>query len=128
MDEATMIDLLREEPSPKELEQGIDAETTRIWHRLCLDAADRIAELERELADRCETCGAKLNVNGCIVCGAPVCCPSCCREATLEEELAEALVPLTAIFEAWCADYPTDSVVADHEDSIRAAIDKAGGG
>jgi hypothetical protein len=46
----------------------------------------RIAELERE---RCEHCGATLNVSGCQRCGAPVCCPQCCQIQSLTERVAE---------------------------------------
>jgi hypothetical protein len=44
----------------------------------------RIAELERE---RCEHCGATLNVSGCQRCGAPVCCPQCCQIQSLTERV-----------------------------------------
>lgn len=46
------------------------------------------AALRDALAHRCEHCGSKLNLNGCLVCGAPQCCPSCCRVTTLESKLA----------------------------------------
>lgn len=31
----------------------------------------------------CESCGTEL-MDKCNVCGAPVCCPKCCRESELE--------------------------------------------
>lgn len=31
--------------------------------------------------DVCEHCGTKL-IDECLMCGAPVCCPKCCLEAT----------------------------------------------
>lgn len=36
----------------------------------------------------CDKCGTEL-INRCIACGAPVCCPKCCQEAT-DVEAAEA--------------------------------------
>lgn len=30
----------------------------------------------------CEHCETLLNRSGCLVCGAPVCCPKCCKETT----------------------------------------------
>ena len=36
----------------------------------------------------CDECGAEL-IDGCTVCGAPICCPKCCKEATKEEQLNE---------------------------------------
>ena len=42
----------------------------------CMELKERIEELER---GRCEDCGATLTLDGCVLCGAPVCCPQCCR-------------------------------------------------
>ena len=42
----------------------------------------RIAELER---GRCEDCGATLTLDGCVLCGAPVCCPQCCQIQSLTD-------------------------------------------
>ena len=36
--------------------------------------------------DRCETCGAWC-IDSCINCGAPQCCPQCCRISRLKGEL-----------------------------------------
>ena len=36
----------------------------------------------------CEDCGTELNMNGCLVCGAPVCCPRCCQVNSFEMEIA----------------------------------------
>jgi len=47
-----------------------------------MTAEARVAALERE---RCEHCGATLNVSGCPRCGAPVCCPQCCQIQSLTE-------------------------------------------
>ena len=41
------------------------------------------------MSDNCEHCGANLNVNGCLVCGAPVCCPQCCKIESLTSQLSE---------------------------------------
>ena len=50
-----------------------------------------IAALEQQLAaaqkNRCEHCGATI-INNCPVCGAPQCCPQCCRIDQLEAQLA----------------------------------------
>lgn len=35
----------------------------------------------------CDTCGTELILDGCSECGAPICCPVCCRETTLESEI-----------------------------------------
>jgi hypothetical protein len=49
--------------------------------------------LECELAaatrNRCDACGAKI-IDKCVCCGAPQCCPQCCRIDELERELAAA--------------------------------------
>jgi hypothetical protein len=49
-------------------------------------AEKRIEELER---GRCEDCGATLTLDGCVLCGAPVCCPQCCRLQSLADRVAE---------------------------------------
>ena len=53
-------------------------------------AHQEIRKLRAELAEanknRCDHCGAKINVDGCLPCGAPQCCPSCCRLSFLESE------------------------------------------
>jgi len=35
--------------------------------------------------NNCEQYGTKINMNGCLVCGAPQCCPQCCQIETLKE-------------------------------------------
>ena len=32
----------------------------------------------------CDTCGEEL-IDRCFICGAPVCCPRCCAEATRQQ-------------------------------------------
>ena len=50
---------------------------------------DRLrASIAADARNRCERCGVKI-VDHTLVCGAPQCCPACCREATLEAEIAE---------------------------------------
>ena len=44
------------------------------------------AQLEAVTRNRCEHCGAK-TIDNCLVCGAPQCCPACCRVSTLEGQL-----------------------------------------
>lgn len=50
------------------------------------------AENERLKYNRCDDCGGKVNQYeaGCPLCGAPVCCESCCKIAHLKRQLAEA--------------------------------------
>ena len=36
------------------------------------------------LVEACDECGTKL-VDNCAICGAPVCCPRCCREDMKEQ-------------------------------------------
>ena len=36
------------------------------------------------MGEGCEYCGSEVNMRGCLRCGAPQCCPTCCREATEE--------------------------------------------
>jgi len=45
------------------------------------------AENEELKRDRCEHCGTKLNLDGCLLCGAPVCCPHCCQITSFEMEI-----------------------------------------
>ena len=50
-----LVQLLLENPTPKELKNGIDAETTEAWHSLCCVAADEIETLKaryRSLLDK----------------------------------------------------------------------------
>ena len=58
------------------------------WHKQIkadlAEAKSRIAELER---GRCEHCGATLTLDGCVLCGAPVCCPQCCRIQSLADHI-----------------------------------------
>lgn len=48
-----------------------------VLHALETVLAEYEAETKRELANRCDDCGATLASyhNGCPMCGAPVCCP-----------------------------------------------------
>lgn len=53
-------------------------------------AHDLLAECRRLTAElatqrRCEHCGAT-TIDNCVRCGAPQCCPQCCRIATMELE------------------------------------------
>jgi len=45
---------------------------------------------EQQKRERCEHCGATLNVSGCQRCGAPVCCPQCCQIQSLTERVRKA--------------------------------------
>ena len=50
------------------------------WNNLC-KRLDSYVGYEKTLV--CENCGYyPIIVNGCSVCGAPVCCPKCCEETT----------------------------------------------
>ncbi len=48
--------------------------------------------LNDPLNERCDHCGARVNMNGCKVCGAPQCCPQCCRIGLLEATLFQFVV------------------------------------
>ena len=64
--------------------------------QLAETAEKRIVELER---GRCEDCGATLTLDGCVLCGAPVCCPQCCRIQSLVdhiEKLQAAVLEMAA--------------------------------
>jgi hypothetical protein len=52
----------------------------------CSNQREKQAELVRLLRNRCDECGSKL-IDDCAVCGAPVCCPSCCRVTTMEHTI-----------------------------------------
>jgi hypothetical protein len=44
------------------------------------------------MSDKCQNCEAHKDVeliSDCLICGAPVCCPACCRESVLERRIAE---------------------------------------
>lgn len=41
-----------------------------------------------EGVSKCDECGTRL-INRCFRCGAPVCCPKCCKESATEEELRD---------------------------------------
>ena len=43
-----LVKRLSDEPTSHELKRGLDAETTRIWHGLCLEACDEIERLREE--------------------------------------------------------------------------------
>ena len=44
-----LVKRLSDEPTSHELKRGLDAETTRIWHGLCLEARDEIEQLRKAL-------------------------------------------------------------------------------
>lgn len=52
----------------------------------------QLEEADTQLAERCDHCGAKVYSGppDCPTCGAPICCPQCCRIDTLTRQLAEA--------------------------------------
>ncbi len=52
---------------------------------------DKAETAERQLAERCDHCGAKVYSGppDCPTCGAPTCCPQCCRIDALTRQLAE---------------------------------------
>ncbi len=54
------------------------------------DPSAFVEQAKENAANRCDTCGAKLNLYGCTMCGAPTCCPACCRVTTLELRLEDA--------------------------------------
>jgi hypothetical protein len=74
--------------TPERLTQELRAKDCEALATQGRDALTRIAELE---ANRCEHCGATLYSGppDCPRCGAPQCCPSCCRVAEVEARLAE---------------------------------------
>ena len=47
--------------------------------------------LPRQTNEKCEKCGTPL-INDCILCGAPICCPKCCKEFDnlIKEEASRA--------------------------------------
>jgi hypothetical protein len=50
---------------------------------------DKLSDLlPSEGASLCEECGTRL-INRCLRCGAPVCCPKCCAQDEVEEELSD---------------------------------------
>lgn len=57
--------------------------------RLAASHAVLNARLTAATADRCDHCGARL-VPNCQRCGAPTCCPQCCKISELEEKLTAA--------------------------------------
>jgi hypothetical protein len=48
---------------------------------------------------KCDTCGTEL-INRCLQCGAPVCCPKCCNEATAEHYRLVEIERLAASWDA----------------------------
>lgn len=48
-----------------------------------------IERAEKAEANRCEHCGARLNIATCPTCLAPTCCPQCCRISELGAEAAQ---------------------------------------
>jgi hypothetical protein len=91
---------------------------------------NRIAELERELAARCDHCGGKVTdyPHGCPGCSAPQCCQSCCDRDQLErqrDELRTALERAREDMESWAA-YADEYFREKHDlAGDLAAIDKA---
>lgn len=45
--------------------------------------ADRVVDAVNSNASTCEDCGTSI-INDCPVCGAPQCCPKCCKETTAQ--------------------------------------------
>lgn len=72
----------------------------------CQDCSiDEIESLRAQLAEaqkqtsrpRCETCGSYLILGGCSRCGAPICCPCCCKIDLLERHLSDAVAAIKAV-------------------------------
>ena len=66
------------------------------WSKeLCAQTGDSPFDVARDLLvklasyknNRCDDCGATINYGGCGVCGAPSCCPQCCRIDVLERRV-----------------------------------------
>ncbi len=73
-------------------------------------ATEYAAEVQQQLHDmgckyaaatrnRCDVCGAK-TIDDCSTCGAPQCCPQCCKISELQQQLAEAKKAELGIFKA----------------------------
>ena len=56
MPKRDLIERLTDEPTSRELKKGLDAETTRIWHSLCLEARDEIERLRAEVVSIWDQC------------------------------------------------------------------------
>lgn len=80
----------------------------------------RLAELEK---GRCEHCGAN-TIDNCLVCGAPQCCPQCCRIGKLEKELAQALHQLNAYEETYRLECNARAVAEVLQQQTRALLKK----
>ncbi len=50
MPKLDLVERLSDEPTSNELKIGLDAETTRIWHDLCLEARDEIERLRARIS------------------------------------------------------------------------------
>ena len=80
--------------------------------------------------NRCDHCGAK-TIDGCMHCGAPVCCPQCCAIDRLEqwnsklkkrvEELEKEVAEWNADDEKECAAY---NRLLDQNDKLTAILEK----
>lgn len=43
--------------------------------------------------EKCDHCGSEC-IDRCVICGAPQCCPVCCRESILQQEARPPSQPL----------------------------------
>jgi len=82
------------------------AKELKVWEDKCnsittrnQQAQETIRRLEKELGNRCEHCGAKLYSGppDCPGCGAPNCCPQCCKILNLEDERDDLKKELTRL-------------------------------
>lgn len=94
---------------------------------LKLEAQVRRLERERELANRCEHCGAQVSSypKGCPTCGAPNCCQMCCKVEHLTRELEQAQAAVAALHTVdtvWGGD-DADEVWPDLDSAIADKLD-----
>ena len=80
----------------------------------CDTLRKRVAELER---GRCEDCGATLTLDGCVLCGAPVCCPQCCRLQSLADHIEKLQAAVKELEEALrAADGYENGIIREFEE------------
>lgn len=81
-------------------------------------AQARVKELER---NQCAHCGARL-IDGCLSCGAPICCPQCCQIDHLRATLTAREARITALESAMREAFPMLNNTSDDDTELKERL------
>lgn len=125
----SLCEVVQELEEAKQQVAALKAENERLKGE-CAELERTQTALGQARANRCDHCGANINLNGCLVCGAPQCCPQCCRIDALQhvrfraenDRLRKELDKLVEHFRS-CGD--CSDCLAESDPETTAPIEKA---